>query len=145
MQSVPRWVTNDANTQAVYNALVAKVCPCVTMVHSQGGNFGFNTALAAPDKVKALIAVDPSGAPPEMANLAAVKDVLQLIVWGDFIAERELWTKLIRASTNYHKSLAALGSKVDWLSLPHKGIKGNGHMLMMDTNSDHVVELSSNG
>jgi hypothetical protein len=45
MQSVPRWVTNDAKTQAVYNALVAKVCPCVTMVHSQGGNFGFNAAL----------------------------------------------------------------------------------------------------
>ena len=71
MQSVPRWVTNDAKTQAAYNALVAKVCPCVIVVHSQGGNFGFNAALAAPDKVKALIAVEPSGAPPETANLAA--------------------------------------------------------------------------
>ena len=141
MQSVPRWVTNDAKTQAAYNALVAKVCPCVIVVHSQGGNFGFNAALAAPDKVKALIAVEPSGAPPESANLAAVKDVPQLIVWGDFIAQSELWTKLSQASTAYHKALAAMGGKVDWLSLPDKGIKGNGHMLMMDTNSDHVAEL----
>lgn len=141
MQSVPRWVSNDAKTQAAYNALVAKVCPCVILVHSQGGNFGFNAALAAPDKVKALIAVEPSGAPPETANLAALKDVPQLIVWGDFVAQSELWTKLIQASTNYHKALAAMGGKVDWVSLPDKGIKGNGHMLMMDTNSDQVAEL----
>ena len=141
MQSVPRWVSNDAKTQAAYNALVAKVCPCVILVHSQGGNFGFNAALAAPDKVKALIAVEPSGAPPETANLAALKDVPQLIVWGDFVAQSELWTKLIQASTTYHKALVAMGGKVDWVSLPDKGIKGNGHMLMMDTNSDQVAEL----
>ena len=68
MQSVPRWVSNDAKTQAAYNALVAKVCPCVIVVHSQGGNFGFNAAMTAPDKVKGLIAMEPSGAPPETAN-----------------------------------------------------------------------------
>jgi pimeloyl-ACP methyl ester carboxylesterase len=141
MQSVPRWVSNVAKTQAAYNALVAKVCPCVIVVHSQGGNFGFNAALAAPDKVKGLIAVEPSGAPPDTANLAAVKDVPQLIVWGDFVAQSELWTKLIQASTNYHKALAAMGGRVDWVSLPDKGIKGNGHMLMMDTNSDQVAEF----
>ncbi len=142
MQSVPRWVSNDAKTLAAYNALVAKVCPCVVVVHSQGGNFGFNALLAAPDKVKALIAVEPSGAPsPETANLASVKDVPQLIVWGDFVPQSELWTKLIQASTKYHKALAGMGGKVDFVSLPEKGIKGNGHMMMMDTNSDQVAEL----
>jgi hypothetical protein len=30
---------------------------------------------------------------------------------------------------------------VDFVSLPETGIKGNGHMLMMDTNSDQVAEL----
>jgi hypothetical protein len=35
----------------------------------------------------------------------------------------------------------ALGGKVDWLSLPVKDIKGNGHMLMMDSNSDQVAEV----
>src|SRR5215475_1606744 len=85
-QGVPRWSTTDAQIQAAYNALVQKIGPCVIVVHSQGGNFGFNAVLAAPDKVKALIAIEPSGAPPETANLAAVKDVPQLIVWGDFIA-----------------------------------------------------------
>lgn len=141
MQSVPRWVSNDAKTQAAYNQLVAKVCPCVIIVHSQGGNFGFNAALAAPDKVKALIAVEPSGAPPETANLAAVKDMPQLILWGDFIPQSELWTKLSQASLKYHKALSGMGGKVDLVSLPEKGIKGNTHMLMMDTNSDQVAEL----
>lgn len=141
MQSVPRWVTNDAKTQDAYIALVAKVCPCVIVVHSQGGNFGFNAALAAPDKVKALIAIEPSGAPPETAKLVVVKGVPQRIVWGDFIAESALWTKLIQASINYHRALMALGGKVDWLSLPVKDIKGNGHMLMMDSNSDQVAEV----
>jgi pimeloyl-ACP methyl ester carboxylesterase len=144
MQSVPRWVTNDAKTQAAYNALVAKVCPCVIVVHSQGGNFGFNAALAAPDKVKALVAIEPSGAPPATANLAAVKDVPQLIVWGDFVNASELWTKLSQASTNYAKALGGIGGKVELVSLPDKGIKGNGHMLMMDTNSDQVAELIQN-
>ena len=54
-----------------YDALVDKVCPCVVVVHSQGGNFGFNATLAAPGKVKALIAVEPSGAPdPSKATSA---------------------------------------------------------------------------
>ena len=44
-QGVPRWSTTDAQIQAAYNQLVQKVCPCVIVVHSQGGNFGFNAAL----------------------------------------------------------------------------------------------------
>ena len=70
-----------------------------------------------------------------------MKDVPQLIVWGDYVPQSELWTKLIQASTNYHKALAAMGGKIDWVSLPEQGIKGNGHMLMMDANSDQVAEL----
>jgi pimeloyl-ACP methyl ester carboxylesterase len=143
MQSVPRWVTNDAGTQSAYNALVAKVCPCVILTHSQGGNFGFNATLAAPDKVKALISIEPSGAPnPETANLASVKGVPHLIVWGDFVDQVDLWGKnLINGSTRYHKAFTELGGKSEWVSLPAKGIKGNTHMLMMDTNSDQVAEL----
>ncbi len=56
-QGIPRWSTNDAATQKAYDALVQKVCPCIIVVHSQGGNFGFTAALNAPDKVKALMHV----------------------------------------------------------------------------------------
>ena len=66
MQGVPRWVT-DAATQKAYDALVEKVCPCIVVVHSQGGSFGFNGGACAPDKIKALVAIEPSGAPDPAA------------------------------------------------------------------------------
>ncbi len=85
-QGVPRWVTMNAATLAAYDALVQKVCPCIVVVHSQGGNFGFTAVLNAPDKIKALIAVEPSGAPdPAKVDVARVKTVPHLIVWGDFL------------------------------------------------------------
>jgi pimeloyl-ACP methyl ester carboxylesterase len=74
-QIVPRWVTNDAATQAAYDVLIQKICPCVIIVHSQGGNFVFNAALKATDKIKAIIVVEPSGAPDsEKVILSLAKD-----------------------------------------------------------------------
>ena len=73
-QGVPRWATNDAATQRAYDAYVQKVCPCVVLVHSQGGNFEFNAALSAPDKFKAVVAIEPSGAPdPAKVDVAKLK------------------------------------------------------------------------
>jgi pimeloyl-ACP methyl ester carboxylesterase len=141
LQSVPRWTTNDAATQAAYNALVAKVCPCVIMVHSQGGNFGFTAALANPDKVKAIIAVEPSGAPKtDNPDLAKLKGIPHLFVWGDFIDKHPVWRdNVIKAPTAYAEALTKLGTKVETLDLPKSGIRGNTHMVMMDRNSDEVA------
>jgi pimeloyl-ACP methyl ester carboxylesterase len=61
-------------------------------VHSQGGSFGFNAALAAPDKIKALVAIEPSGAPdPATVDVGKVKAVPHLIVWGDFRDKVAVW------------------------------------------------------
>jgi pimeloyl-ACP methyl ester carboxylesterase len=141
-QGVPRWSTTDAQIQAAYNQLVQKVCPCVIVVHSQGGNFGFNAALAAPDKVKALIAVEPSGAPkPEAAAGGALKGVPHLVVWGDHIGQSQLWQRFVPASQRYADALRAEGGVADWWELPKLGVTGNGHMLMMDTNSDQIAQM----
>jgi pimeloyl-ACP methyl ester carboxylesterase len=142
MQGVPRWVTNDAATQSAYNALVDKVCPCIVVVHSQGGNFGFNAALAAPDKIKALIAIEPSGAPdPAKVDVGKLKDVPHLIVWGDFRDKVAVWRQFPIAPTKYRDALVAAGGKADVFDLPVMGIKGNTHMLMMDRNSDDIAKL----
>ena len=139
-QGVPRWATNDAATQAAYDALVQKVCPCVIIVHSQGGNFAFNAALHAPDKVKALIAVEPSGAPdPAKVDVSAMKNIPHLFVWGDFLDKNEIWKKLVVAPQNYQAALAAKGGVAEVLELPKAGIKGNSHMMMMDRNSDQIA------
>ena len=142
MQGVPRWVTNDAATQSAYNALVDRVCPCIVVVHSQGGNFGFNAALAAPDKIKALVAIEPSGAPdPAKVDVGKLKNMPHLIVWGDFRDKVAVWRQFPIAPTRYRDALVAAGGKADVFDLPLMGIKGNTHMLMMDRNSDDVAKL----
>ncbi len=141
-QGVPRWATTDAQIQAAYNQLVQKVCPCVVLTHSQGGNFGFNAALAAPDKVKALISIEPSGAPKsEAAAGGTLKAVPHLVVWGDFVAQSALWTRFVPASQGYAAALRAEGGVADWWELPKLGVTGNGHMLMMDKNSDRIAAM----
>ena len=119
-----------------------KICPCIIVVHSQGGNFGFTAALNAPDKVKALVTIEPSGAPdPAKADAARLKGVPHLIVWGDFIDRVPVWSKLVINPTKWGRAIAAAGGKVDTFELPGMGIKGNTHMMMMDRNSDDIAKL----
>lgn len=54
-QGAPRWSTNDPAKRAAYNQYVSRVCPCLTLARSQGANFAYEAALAAPDKVEALV------------------------------------------------------------------------------------------
>src|SRR5262249_53993119 len=61
-QAVPRWLSPDTAVVDAYVALVDKVCPCVLLLHSQGGAFGFRVAEQRPDKVKAIIAVESATA-----------------------------------------------------------------------------------
>jgi len=138
---VPRWTINDGPTLAAYNALVQKVGPAVVMVHSQSGNFGFQAALAAPDKIKAIVAIEPAGAPPPGPELDKLKGIPILIVWGDNVDKHEIWKRQMPASKAFAEDLRARGGRVEWIDLPTLGIAGNSHMVMMDTNSDQVAGL----
>ncbi len=139
-QFVPRWSTNDAMTQAAYDALVQKVCPCVIVVHSQGGNFGFTAALHAPNKVKALVAIEPSGAPdPAQVNLSDLRKVPHLVIWGDNIDKVAAWSKIVQAPNRYLDALKQDDVPVEVMDLPRMGITGNTHMMMMDRNSDVIA------
>jgi pimeloyl-ACP methyl ester carboxylesterase len=114
----------------------------VILTHSQGGNFGFNAVLAAPDRVKALISIEPTGTPkPELVAGGKLKGVPHLIVWGDFVAQSAVWTRFQPASRAYADALRAEGGVADWYELPKMGVAGNGHMMMMDKNSDEVAAI----
>ncbi len=141
MQSVPRWPTTDRQIQAAYDAYVQKVCPCVIVVHSQGGNFAFNAALTAPDKIRAIVAIEPSGAPPETAEAARVRNIPHLVVWGDHMRDNAFWQRVRGNVERWQKQIRDAGGKADTLDLPARGIAGNSHMMMMDTNSDRVAGL----
>jgi pimeloyl-ACP methyl ester carboxylesterase len=73
-QIVPRWTTTDSAIIAAYTALVDKVCPCVLLFHSQAGGFGFTVAQARPDKIKAIVAVEPAVA-GDKAHASKLKDI----------------------------------------------------------------------
>jgi hypothetical protein len=141
MQFVPRWTSNDAPTLAAYKAYVEKVGDAVVMVHSQAGNFGFITALAVPDKFKGLIAIEPAGAPAPGPELAKLKNIPILIIWGDNIDSEAVWVRQQPASKKFAEDLKARGGDVEWIDLPKIGITGNDHMIMMDTNSDQVAAV----
>lgn len=138
-QAVPRWGTNDVATQAAYDELVRKVCPCVIVVHSQAGNFGYNAALHNPDLVKALVLLDPSGT-PNPSQAAGVKGVPQLVVWGDNLDRVPFWAGPVKANAAWRDAVNGAGGHVEWLELPKAGMTGNSHMMMMDRNSDAIAQ-----
>src|SRR5262249_36483235 len=59
--NVPRWPTPHYAIVPAYIAGIDRVGPSIILFHSQAGTFGFKVAQARPDKVKALIAVEPAG------------------------------------------------------------------------------------
>src|ERR1700743_885802 len=142
-QGVPRWTTTDDATIAAYIAEIDRVGPSVVMVHSQSGSFGFKVAQARPDKVKALIAVEPA-AIGDPAKVAALKNVPILIVYGDYIDRDSRWPKMRAAGVAFADSIKAAGGSVDVIDLPQVGIKGNSHMVMMDKNNAEGAGLIQN-
>lgn len=141
-QAIPRWASNDAVTQKAYDEYVDKACPCVILVHSQGGNFAFNAALRAPDKVKAIVVVEPSGSPdPDKTDLSPLRGVPILWVWGDYVGDVPLWLPVRERQEKFRAALNRAGGTGELLDLPARGIRGNSHMMMMDRNSDQVAGL----
>jgi hypothetical protein len=139
-QGVPRWTSTDAPTIAAYTELVDKVCPCVVLAHSQGGPFAYRVAQARPDKVKALVLVEPAGIGD--AKLPdTLKNTPNVSVYGDFIAQDSRWPTMRANNLRFHDSIRAAGGRPEVIDLPAMGIKGNSHMLMMDKNNLEIAAL----
>jgi pimeloyl-ACP methyl ester carboxylesterase len=139
-QGVPRWTTTDAQIIAAYVELVDKVCPCIVLVHSQSGSFGFKVLEARPDKVKALIAVEPTLG-GDKNKIDQVKTTPVIMIYGDNAKDHPRWSKIRQGGVDYAAAFKAAGGSVDVVDLPDVGLKGNSHMIMMDKNSDQVADL----
>ena len=137
----PRWTTSNAQTQAAYDAYVQAVGPSVIIVHSQGASFAHQAALTAPDRIKALIVVEGSGAPdPAQADAARVKGIPHLYVWGDHL-DGAPWPSYKGPVDRWAQAVRDAGGSVDMMELPKRGITGNSHMMMLDENSDEIAGL----
>jgi pimeloyl-ACP methyl ester carboxylesterase len=142
-QFVPYWTTSGRGTEAAYEQLLLKTCPCVLLVHSQAGQFAFNLALKHPDRIKGLVAIEPGSAPDptkvDDALVARLAGIPFLFVWGDHLDVPAYWRRSWHSVKIFSGALAAGGARVEWWDLPEQGIRGNDHMLMMDKNSDEIA------
>src|SRR5205814_4492776 len=99
--------------------------------HSQAGQLGFKVAQARPDKVKALIAVEPAGqGDPKLID--RLTGISTFFVYGDGIATDKRWPTIRKNGVAFGEAIRAAGGRVDVVDLPKAGIAGNSHMLMMD-------------
>lgn len=137
-QWVPRWADHESLTLAAYEQLLEKLGPCVLMAHSQGAGLALSMALQRPDLLKAVVAIEPSGA-PEQPAAHPEKLAPCLMVWGDYVHEHPVWRRY-RARVQAHaQQLLAAGAAVTVLDLPLSGITGNSHFPMLDRNSNEVL------
>jgi hypothetical protein len=142
-QGVPRWTTTDNAIIAAYTELVDKICPCVLLVHSQAGQFGQLIAQARPDKIKALVLVEPA-APGDPKQIDKLKDVPILTIYGDFIDQDARWSTIRANQLNFLEQVRAAGGHYEVINLPKIGIQGNSHMIMMDRNNLQVADVIQN-
>ena len=68
-------------------ALIDRIGPSILMVHSQAGAFGWPVADARPDKVKALLAIEPNGPPFTAVDFVGAPDWFRnspnpALTWG---------------------------------------------------------------
>ena len=139
-QSVPRWLSTDEPIIKAYVELVDKVCPCVVLMHSQGGAFGFKVAEQRPDKFKAIVAIEPATA-GIVGNAPKIKNVPTLMVFGDHVEEHPRWAAFKKIDLAYADAVRAAGGSVQVVNLPERGITGNSHMLMQDKNNAQIADL----
>jgi len=142
-QSVPRWLSTDKAVLDGYLALIDKLCPCVLLTHSQGGNFGFLAAEQRPDKIKAIVAVESASA-GRIASAPKLKDIPVMLMFGDYVEQHPRWAEYKRIDTEYGNAIKAAGGSVDLVMLPDIGIKGNSHMLMQEKNNGEIADVIQN-
>jgi pimeloyl-ACP methyl ester carboxylesterase len=140
-QAQPRFRLSKEQEANAFDAMIQAVCPCILLTHSAAGEAGMAAAGRWPQLIKALISIEPSGAPSAELPTALPP---QLVVWGDFLDPSETdpdWINEFKASEGYRTRARLHGLRADLLSLPAHGIRGNSHLLMLDRNSDVVAGL----
>lgn len=141
-QFVPRWTTNTALSVAAYLKLVARYDKVIIVGHSQGGWFAQRVAAAIPEKIAAVVLIEPAGA-PAMENMAieAAARVPHLYVWGDHCDDNAAWIAYKSDAVAQAERLIRAGGTAEIIDLPTLGIRGNSHMPMMDDNSHQVAGM----
>jgi len=68
-----------------------------------------------------------------------VRGIPHLVVWGDHFGASPFWQNVRRNVERWQGQLREAGGVADTLDMPAEGVRGNSHMIMMDTNSADVA------
>ncbi|HSF91713.1 MAG TPA: alpha/beta fold hydrolase [Paracoccaceae bacterium] len=141
-QFVPRWTTNAETTISAYMQLIARFERVIVIAHSQGGWFAQSLAARIPERIAAVVLLEPAGAPNlDKEELVRSARVPHFYVWGDNCDGHKAWRPYKTDTIAHTDLLRALGGHVETLDLPKHGIYGNSHMPMMDDNSDEIASM----
>jgi pimeloyl-ACP methyl ester carboxylesterase len=150
-QLVPNTESTNEFSYETGNALAAlldKIGPAVVMGHSQGGRYVMTAQTLRPKLMKGVILVEAACVLQTVTNPTEIGVKLGkatlLNVFGDFIAQHPFWVGLDRDCETIANQVNANGGDATHLRLPTIGIKGNDHMMMMDSNSKQIAGVMMN-
>jgi pimeloyl-ACP methyl ester carboxylesterase len=135
--------TNNVLMQSLWRRggaqLLDKIGPAIVQTHSAGGPWGWVVADERPALVKALVSFEGGGNPLVGANGAAGTPMPKLkgIPMMYLTAENSGRTN----GPQIVQALTASGAMAEHIALKDKGITGNGHFAMVETNRKQVFEV----
>jgi hypothetical protein len=109
----------------------------------QSGAYGIAAAVARPTLVKALVSVEPRRCSASDADVkGAFSRVPVLTMFGDFFGtDVGDWPGRMAECIGLVNRIKAIGGVAENIHLTDKGVRGNSHMLMMDTNNQELAAM----
>jgi pimeloyl-ACP methyl ester carboxylesterase len=133
-------------------ALFELVGDTVLVTHSAGGPCGWALSACAGDKVKAIVAVEPFGAPGLEHFQGTFENGLCAASFQGTHNPYAPPIALLTAEASWMRDmnfraaeyLRAQGARLTHFDLPRHGITGNGHMMISELNNDRIASLVIN-
>lgn len=141
----------QAQAEAIAVEILARTGPTVLLTHSAGGPCGWAMAArgGGGGQVRAIVACEPQGAPGldhplgrfadgiTAAPLAGATDPFQVPI--AVLTAEATWMR--DSNARVVDWLRTRGADVTHIRLEEEGICGNGHMMMLEKNSDRIATL----
>ncbi|MGV9869246.1 hypothetical protein [Rhodococcus koreensis] len=112
--------------------LLERIGSAILVTHSQGGDLGWKLAIACPDRVAGIVAIEPSRTATGL-DRADFPEIPVYIMWGDNLPAEA--PALAQKDVEEARRISRTRNNVTLDVLPEHGIFGNGHMLMMENNN----------
>lgn len=121
----------------------------VLVSHSQSGPYPLKSAIIDARGIRAIVMVEPGTCGATMhsdAEIEALAKVPTLILFGDYLtADTRLptpsWRDRFDDCAQFKKRVDAAGGDVRLMTTVEAGVRGNSHMLMMDSNNLQMADL----